>query len=278
MSPNSQLQLSRYEFKYVIDEPTATEVRRFICNYVEPDPHTVGREGRGYPVHSLYLDSTDFTTCRATLHGEKNRFKLRLRFYDDNPQSPVFLEIKRRRNLVILKQRAAVKRQSVRRLLAGETLDYQDLVTDDEQNREALYSFCSLCRRINARAAAYTSYLREGYEPSHSNVHRVTFDRDLRAGRFQDDLTVAGLQQWARPEIGGVVLELKFTDRFPQWMELLVETFNLRRVSVPKYVECVTLINGEPYIPLQGAGYESDLADEGAPRRFLQIRKRRDEY
>ena len=114
-------------------------------------------------------------------------------------------------------------------------------------------------------APRITSYMREGYEPPNSNVYRVTFDRELRAGRYDDDLTVAGLQQWARPEIGGVVLELKFTDRFPQWMELLVETFNLRRVSVPKYVECVTLINGKPYVPLQGAGYESDLADEGAP-------------
>ena len=64
------------------------------------------------------------------------------------------------------------------------------------------------------------------------------------------------------------MLELKFTDRFPQWMELLVETFNLNRVSMPKYVECVTLINGgKSYEPLQGAGYESDLADEGAQDR-----------
>lgn len=260
------LQSSRFEFKYVIDETTATEIRRFIRNYVEPDAHTVGKEGYGYAVHSLYLDSTDFFTCRATLHGEKNRFKLRVRFYDESPDSPVFLEIKRRISLVILKQRAAVRRSSVARLLRGEWLEYSDLVTDDEKNRHALYEFCSLCHRLNARAAAYTSYVREGYEPGDSNVYRVTFDRELRAGRFRHDLTITDWQTWARPEIGGVVLELKFTDRFPSWMELLVETFNLRRVSVPKYVECVTLLNGETYVPLQGAGYESDLADEGQSR------------
>ena len=71
MPSTNNIQASRYEFKYIIDEPIATEVFRFIRNYVQPDAHTVGREGRGYPVHSLYLDSTDFFTCRATLHGEK---------------------------------------------------------------------------------------------------------------------------------------------------------------------------------------------------------------
>ena len=94
MSPDTKLQSSRFEFKYLIDEPTAADIRRFVLHHIEPDKHTVGREGIGYPVHSLYLDSTDFFTCRATLHGEKNRFKLRVRFYDDNPDSPVFLEIK----------------------------------------------------------------------------------------------------------------------------------------------------------------------------------------
>jgi hypothetical protein len=264
----TRLQSSRFEFKYIIDEPTAAEVRRFILHYVEPDAHTVGREGIGYPVHSLYLDSTDFFTCRATLHGDKNRFKLRLRFYDDRPDSPVFLEIKRRVSTVILKQRAMVRRKSVSRLLVGEWLEYDDLVVDDLRNREALHTFCTLCRQINARAAAYTSYMREGYEPRTSNVYRVTFDRDLRAGRYANSLNVPDLHSWARPKIGGIVLELKFTDRFPQWMEMLVETFNLNRISMPKYVECVTLINGgATYEPLQGAGYESDLADEGAQDR-----------
>ena len=104
MPSTGNLQSSRFEFKYIVDESTAGEIHRFIGNYVEPDAHTVGKEGRGYPVHSLYLDSTNFLTCRATLHGDKNRFKLRARFYDDNPDTPVFLEIKARVSLIIQKK------------------------------------------------------------------------------------------------------------------------------------------------------------------------------
>ena len=45
-----------------------------------------------------------------TINGDKNRYKLRLRFYEDNPHAPVFFEIKRRMNDAIMKQRCGIKR------------------------------------------------------------------------------------------------------------------------------------------------------------------------
>jgi hypothetical protein len=239
----SKIQSSRYEFKYIVDEATAAQVRQFSSSYIEPDAYTVGKECIGYEVYSLYLDSADLMTCRATKTGQKNRFKVRIRFYDDNPTSPVFLEIKRRVSTVILKQRAAVRRSSIGRLLAGQPLDTADLITDDHKNREALHSFSRLCAKIKAKPAAYTSYMREGYEPPGNNIVRVTFDRELRGGPFRGEFGLAEQGQWMTPKIGGVVLELKFTDRFPHWMHTLTETFNLNRTSVPKYVECVSMID-----------------------------------
>ena len=97
--------------------------------------------------------------------------------------------------------------------------------------------------KIDARPAAYVSYMREGYEPASNNIVRVTFDRNLRGGPFRGKFGLADSEQWKAPKIGGVVLELKFTDRFPHWMHTLAEVFNLDRTSVPKYVECVSLIN-----------------------------------
>ena len=46
-------------------------------------------------------------------------------------------------------------------------------------------------------------------------------------------------KQVTRQKWTGCVLEIKFTDRFPSWTQELVQTFNLRRTSMPKYVECV---------------------------------------
>lgn len=245
MMEGGRLQKTRFEFKYLVTEPRAHEIRQFVRCYLDPDTHTWGREGLGYPVHSLYFDSPDLLTCRATMQGELNRFKLRVRFYDERPENPLFLEIKRRQNLAILKQRAMVKRSCTERLLAGEWLNRSDLYRDDEQNFRAMFNFCELCHAIDAHPAAYTSYLREGYEPRDSNLQRVTFDRQLRAGPYRGSLDVAELERWAKPDVPGVILELKFTDRYPEWMHLLVESFNLQRISMPKYVECVSvLLNG----------------------------------
>jgi SPX domain protein involved in polyphosphate accumulation len=213
--------------------------------YLEPDEFTDGVTGRGYPVHSLYLDSQDLKLCRQTLQGEKNRFKLRIRFYDDKPENPVFFEIKRRVSDVILKQRAAVWRSAVPDLLAGKLPTMSMLVKASEKGARAIKDFHDLSRSINAIPAAYTSYTRAAYEPPSDNRYRVTFDSELKAGEFHDRLGVGDLEQWSKPTIEGVVIELKFTDRRPNWMSECVQRFSLKRISVPKYVECVNLVDGQ---------------------------------
>ena len=237
-----QLQASRFELKYIISEACARAVKNYSLSYLEPDEHTDPNEGWGYSVHSLYLDSLDLKTMKATLQGEKNRFKLRLRFYEDTPDAPVFFEIKRRVNQVILKQRAAVYRSSVPRILAGHWPSRSDLIKDNDANHKALHNFCSLQKKIDARPAAYTSYLREAYWTPESDNLRVTFDRRILGGEFRERLSVANLENWAEPKVDGVVLELKFTDRFPDWMRAMVQTYSLKRTSMPKYVDCVQAI------------------------------------
>jgi SPX domain protein involved in polyphosphate accumulation len=237
------MQACRYEFKYLVDEPTADRIRDFISLHLEPDEFTDAKTGRGYPVHSLYLDSDDLKLCRQTLQGEKNRFKLRIRFYDERPETPVFCEIKRRISDVILKQRAAVWRTAVPDLISGKLPTMSMLVKASEKGARALKDFHDLARSINARPAAYTSYIRAAYEPPADNRYRITFDTELKAGEFKDQLGIGDLEQWGKPKIDGVVVELKFTDRRPNWMAECVQRFSLKRISVPKYVECVNLVD-----------------------------------
>jgi hypothetical protein len=246
---STKLQSCRYELKYLIDERTAQRAKSFVLQYLNPDEHTNPDEGFGYPVHSLYLDSPDYKLCRSVLTGDKNRFKIRVRFYDDspNPDTAFFFEIKRRVNDVIMKQRAAVWRTSATELIAGRWPRRSDLLKDDDKNFRSLYNFCSLAKMLDARPAAYVSYLREAYEPSDSNAVRVTFDRRILAGEYRGQLGIRELQRWGRPDVGGeVVMELKFTDRYPEWMHDAAQLFGLRRGSCPKYVSCVTILDQAP--------------------------------
>ena len=70
---------------------------------------------------------------------------------------------------------------------------------------------------------------------------RVTFDRQLLGSPYEQGTDLLLPTQGARPNIGNgnqVILELKFTDRFPEWMHELTRLFGLQRTSVPKYILC----------------------------------------
>jgi SPX domain protein involved in polyphosphate accumulation len=241
------MQRNRFELKYIIDERCARGVRDFIRSYLVHDRYARPDLAWAYPIYSVYLDSPDLGLFNATLAGHKNRFKLRARYYDDKPDSPVFLEIKRRVNDVILKQRAAVKRGSVHHLLAGAPPAHEEL--HDENDPEAfaaLEQFCHLRHVMNANGRAVVAYTREAWNAADNDDVRVTFDRRI-SGSWFDPLQPIGEalradRPWVRPPIEGdgeVVLELKFTGRFPNWMRELVCSFDLYRVTMAKYVNCV---------------------------------------
>ena len=165
-----KLQASRFEMKYIISEETAQQVREFVRAYLELDENGVGKPNYSYPVHSLYLDSDDLKTYWSTINGDKNRFKLRLRFYNSHADSPVFFEIKRRMNNCILKQRGAVRRDCVDALLAGQLPQRDHLIARDDgsglqsKHLMALENFCRLMSQIQAGPKVHIAYHREAFE------------------------------------------------------------------------------------------------------------------
>ena len=92
---NRPLQKQRFEFKYLVHEPAARSIREFVQGHLELDGFGARMPDLSYPVHSLYLDSPGLALCQSTINGDRDRYKLRLRFYHDGPEAPVFLEIKR---------------------------------------------------------------------------------------------------------------------------------------------------------------------------------------
>ena len=235
---------ARHELKYIIDEATADSVRNFVCAHLSADPHS---NGDGYPVSSIYLDSPSYELYSQTARGQRNRFKLRVRYYDENEKSPVFFEIKRRAGAVIQKRRSAVFRESAAKILKGATPNLADL-PPRSGDIASLNEFRRLQLGIGAYGFTYVGYKREAFSANSSlSELRVTFDRKLVAGKYQPDQPFRILPPDISPSVGGVILELKFTDRFPRWMHDLVRTFNLERTSVPKYNTCVDAL-GAPVL------------------------------
>ena len=234
-----QAQVNRFELKYIINEGLVPGIREFLRCHLEPDEYARPELANNYEIHSLYLDSPGLALCLATMHGHKNRFKLRIRFYDEDPSNPVFFEVKQRLNDIINKDRVAVHRSAVIRILEHNWPEPGDLLQYSPKNFASLNRFCSLRNVLQADGQIFVSYLREAYVTPFDDQVRVTFDHQLRASHFDRELRLIPIPTWLQPPIEGVVLELKFCDRFPQWMHDLVQEFNLERTVMAKYVACM---------------------------------------
>ncbi len=227
---------SRYECKYLVHKDMVPLVRRYLTPFVRPDRYTATADDQGYRICSLYLDTPDLNLYHGTVEGHKSRFKLRMRTYSDHPDSPVYVEIKRRNDRVVQKTRACVDRVSAKRYLAGHSVLES---ISDEATASAFEEFSALVRRFNARPIARVRYSREAYEATGFEPVRITFDTNLSHAAARDgDLSHNG-QGWQSNDPGGVVLEVKFTGRLPAWIVQMVRRFELQKQSVPKYVMAV---------------------------------------
>ena len=241
-----KMQLQRFELKYLVSEEKALAIRDYLSsqiNYVDVDEFGAELPNFSYPVHSLYLDSFHMRTYQETINGTKNRYKLRLRYYEDRPDAPVFFEIKRRMNNIIMKQRGGVRREAVPRLLAGQIPEPHDLLSKDPKHFMAVQRFCQLTSEIQARPKVHVFYLREAYLGRHDNSVRVTLDREVHA-EIETTTRLATRAVCPAKAFKLVILELKFTNRFPKWFNELVRIFGVMQCGAAKYVDGVNVLGG----------------------------------
>jgi hypothetical protein len=275
MAQDHRLQQQRFELKYLIEEAITGRLRDFISTHLELDDYGVGQPNMAYPVHSLYLDSDDLKTHYAAVNGTKNRFKLRLRYYDDNPGTPVFFEVKARVDNCILKRRCGVRREAVPLLVAGQLPEPEQLFSKEPRHLESLHRFLSLVHQIQALPKLHNSYLREAWVSAHDNSVRVTFDRNIRAEPFFRAEAVVPMTQAVRVFPEYVVLELKFTTRYPNWFKDMVRRFNLMQASSAKYSGGVERLGEHRFHP-GGAAWDwakTDTRDSSGTAKLATARR-----
>ena len=226
----------RYECKYVVAENIAERIRGAISPYVVPDPHAAASPDHSYDITSLYLDSPDLRLFRETEDGVANRIKLRIRSYGEAGDTPVFLEIKRRCNRLVLKARARIPRAMVASILAGRAPG----PVFRELDQGACYDeFLGWVARWFAQPTMWVTYRREAYVGTYNDDVRITMDRRLRCAPAVGQPGAVRTSDWRPIETRLVVLELKFDESYPDWMARLVQRFQLDRRSYSKYGNAV---------------------------------------
>ena len=238
--------LSRFEIKYLVSPHLAPAIRRHIGTFLRPDVFTVRRKELQYPLCSLYLDTADLKLCKMTLDGNKNRFKLRIRSYSDDPLDPVYFEVKRRVDRIILKRRAAVDRSHIPSILAGR-LPPDGAVAP--KAREALDEFCRLTIAHRMHPVTLIRYQREAYETPRAEPLRITFDTAVAFKLSSEPVVSLGGDGWTPTPVEATILEVKFNHYFPSWIGEMVRMFELQQVSVAKYVRSMTKAGTERLVP-----------------------------
>lgn len=262
------LQLQRFELKYLVTEDVALAVRDFLRSYLVLDEFSEGRPNNSYHNHSVYLDSDDMRIYWDVINGNKNRYKLRIRYYDNNPEGPVFFEIKRRSNDAILKQRGPVRRDAVALLLAGHFPEPQHLLSDHPRYLVAVQRFSRLMLDNCAVPKVHVAYLREAWVSTADNSVRVTLDREVASVPHFTAEIKTHMENPVMPWPRLVILELKFTGRYPNWFGELVRRFGVMQCGVAKYAEGVARMGewqlNPQFMPLERA----DMLEK-----FLRSRK-----
>ena len=221
--------ISRSELKFSISEDTAVQIRKTALLSMKLDPHCSAADGN-YEVHTMYLDSTDMAIYRKSLKREVDRFKLRIRFYDDDPASPVFLEVKKSASGLGTKMRVAVERETANTLFASN----DHLTVVKATNSE----FWELANRFNARPIIHIGYVREAFVGRDDPNTRLTLDRMIQCEAAPSELTTAmrdPIHIWPDK----VILEIKYAGGMPCYIRDLIRQFHLETIKASKYMQSV---------------------------------------
>jgi hypothetical protein len=253
--------IERREYKYFIDEHTASQIRFALLPYCDLDAYAAVKPTRWYLIDSLYFDTPSFAFFRANTIGQCDRFKLRVRFYPEHYNGLAYFEVKGRCNDVIQKTRGCLSWEEGIELLTHPEMRLAP--ASDGQNRMALERFFALFHAHQARPVTLVRYEREAWVSRIDSYARVTFDRKIRS-KAQESLSLRnGAQGWRsmdnpvlqeEPE-AKCVLELKFTSAVPRWMMSIVQRFDLLRSSFSKYgTSIVTWYRDPSPLLLRGRG------------------------
>lgn len=231
----------RTELKYLVPADLVPTLRTQMLPFVYPDPHAKGDPIPEYIVRSIYFDTPERLYYDEKVAGLRNRKKLRIRAYDyASADSSVFLEIKRKVNMSIIKDRATLRLADVGRILRDPDIEaYVDVKRKRPRMYEAARSFYYHMHRHGLRSSVLVVYNREPLVGRIDPGLRITFDKELRSW-MHPTLSELFRDTELRPCLPGlVVMEVKFNGSFPFWLRPLLRAHGLRKEAVSKYVRCI---------------------------------------
>ncbi len=231
------MKLQRLEYKYLVPFSKINELRSALNPFVSIDEYAEREENKEYTVHSIYLDTMKLDDYHEKLAGIKIRKKLRIRGYNNIDENcTVFLEIKRKYENHISKNRAPLLYANLEDIL--KTADYEKYLLKKKNFLDSKNDACKffyLSKMKNCSPVVLINYEREAFFSKHDSTLRLTFDKNLRSSSFPKFTTLFDDTAMKYSMSGNFILEIKFFNGFPSWLQKILSRFELRRQALSKY-------------------------------------------
>ena len=233
--------IMKYEYKYMVPNELLSELRTRISPFVEKDSYMDMGSINGYTVRSIYFDTPNLDFYHDKIAGLKIRKKFRIRGYNDyNHENVVFLEIKRKNEKKIYKHRAAVKFMDLHDLLA--TGDVEKYILLDHGLKSALDSSRRFLFHIHTsilQPNVLVIYEREAFFGKFDRSLRITFDKNLRSSMHPELLGLFKEENIKYVLHNYFILEVKFYHEFPSWMKPIIASLGFELSAFSKYTNCI---------------------------------------
>ena len=235
---------SRYEFKYLIKNKYANIIFNDALNFMDYDKFAI--RDNGYLVRSLYFDNSDFDNFFEKVDGIKLRKKFRIRTYDDVKKidSPVYLESKGRVEDRVFKKRFKIDSSDLDCFYYNQDINY---LLKKYKNNSLIEEFIFDVFRKNIKPKILIDYKRKPLINKHGLYFRLTFDKNLKCKNLNKNLKNIIVGQDLMCKAGYTILEVKFDRSIPLWFHRIIQSYNLTRQSISKFVlgMCYTKLGEE---------------------------------
>lgn len=221
----------RHEVKYTLTPYEYYRFRDFCAGFMDGDKNA-GADGE-YLVKSYYFDTLYFNDYTDKLSGIHSRQKYRLRTYNDTGYYR--LEKKIKRGALNKKVSGEIDADPADMLIKG----YPDIKTGNPGTDDIITEM----RLKNCRNSVYVEYARQAFIIKELGI-RITFDKDL--GVLYGNYGLHETRPAAIPVFydGSVILEVKYKDLLPKWLERAIYQLVPSECSVSKYSEGLAGILG----------------------------------
>ena len=175
--PRIPHEFQRYEFKYVMPDYMTSTIKESLSRFGMIKDPMVPENRASYDITSLYFDNEKLLAYHSKLAGERNRYKLRLRYYGDVENAPnhSFVEIKSKYNSVIHKRRERISAQDVLALSSGLVPQH-----NSDVKRETFELFVARMKKNSMTPRMLVRYKREPLIWNKDKRLRITFDSHLQ--------------------------------------------------------------------------------------------------